>query len=121
MADNSEQSVYVFERETEEECRVFIFNRTPNFYWDYDIGVPYEGRYEEVLNTDNAIYGGWNQFNGAPLRTHGEGKHNQPYKITVKIPSFGAIYLCHKKNLPDTKKPYVSKDGRDEIKSSVTK
>ena len=121
MADNSEQSVYVFERETEEECRVFIFNRTPNFYWDYDIGVPYEGRYEEVLNTDNAIYGGWNQFNGAPLRTHGEGKHNQPYKITVKIPSFGAIYLCHKKNLPDTKKPYVSKDGRDEMKSSVTK
>lgn len=121
MADNSDQSVYVFERETEEECRVFLFNRTPNFYRDYDIGVPYEGRYEEILNTDNAIYGGWNQINGAPLRTHGEGKHNQPYKITVKIPSFGAIYLRHKKTLPDTKKPYVSKDGRDEIKSSVTK
>ena len=120
-ADNADQSVYVFERDTEEECRVFIFNRTPNFYWDYDIGVPYEGTYEEILNTDKAVYGGWNQFNGAPLRTYGEGKHNQPYKITVKIPSFGALYLCHKKTIPEAKRPYVVKDDPKEVKMSVSK
>lgn len=111
MADNADQSVYVFKRESNDECLVFIFNMTPNFYWDYDIGVPYEGTYEEILNTDKAIYGGWNQFNPNPLTTYGNGIHNQKYKITLKIPSFGAIYLCYRKpKVSDDTKPYLSKD-----------
>lgn len=97
MADNAEQSVYIFKRESKEECMIFLFNMTPNFYWDYNVGVPYEGVYEEVLNTDRAIYGGWNQYNENEIRTHGNGIHNQKYKITLKLPSFGAVYLVHKK------------------------
>ena len=108
MADNADQSVYIFRRESEEECMIFIFNMTPNFYWDYDVGVPYEGTYEEILNTDKEVYGGWNQYNGLPLTTHGSGIHNQKYRITVKIPSFGAVYLCHRKEIPEEKRPYVT-------------
>ena len=115
MADNADQSVYIFKRESEEECMIFIFNMTPNFYWDYDVGVPYEGTYEEILNTDKEIYGGWNQFNGNPLTTHGSGIHNQPYRITVKVPSFGALYLLHRKEVDNSKRPYVSKDGKDSL------
>ncbi|MFA6861369.1 MAG: 1,4-alpha-glucan branching protein GlgB [Bacilli bacterium] len=115
MADNAEQSVYVFERESDDECMVFIFNMTPNFYWDYDIGVPYEGTYEEILNTDKAIYGGWNQFNPNPLTTHGNGIHNQKFKITLKIPSFGAIYLVYRKTNADKLKPTLFKDGTKTI------
>lgn len=97
MADNADQSVYIFRRESEDECMIFAFNMTPNFYWDYDIGVPYEGEYEEILNTDKAIYGGWDQYNGLPCLTYGSGCHNQKYRITIKLPSFGAVYMCHKK------------------------
>ncbi|MCI1735646.1 MAG: 1,4-alpha-glucan branching protein GlgB [Bacilli bacterium] len=111
MADNSDQSVYVFYRESQEECLVFLFNMTPNFYWDYDVGVPYEGTYEEILNTDKAVYGGWNQFNPNPISTNGAGIHNQKFKITLKLPSFGAVYLCYRKPKPnDDNRPYVSKD-----------
>ncbi|MFA6624603.1 MAG: 1,4-alpha-glucan branching protein GlgB [Bacilli bacterium] len=121
MADNAEQSVYVFKRESEDECLIFIFNMTPNFYWDYDIGVPYEGTYEEILNTDKGCYGGWNQYNNNPLVTHGEGIHNQKFKITLKIPSFGAVYLCYRKPRKDTIRPYISKDGAEtaEIKNKI--
>ena len=116
MADNSDQSVYVFKRECDEECMIFIFNMTPNFYWDYDIGVPYEGSYEEILNTDKAIYGGWNQYNGLPLSTHGNGGiHHQKYKITLKVPSFGAIYLVYRKPKEELKKPALAKDGKDTV------
>lgn len=108
MADNSNQSVYAFKRESAEECMIFIFNMTPNFYWDYDIGVPYEGTYIEVLNTDKACYGGWNQYNKNLLVTYGNGIHNQKYKLTIKLPSFGAIYLLHKKEICSKKRPYVS-------------
>lgn len=111
MADNADQSVYVFKRESDEECMIFIFNMTPNFYWDYDVGVPYEGTYEEILNTDKGVYGGWDQYNGLPLTTHGSGSHNQKYKVTVKLPSFGAIYLCHRKEIPEEKKQTVFKEG----------
>ncbi len=111
MADNAEQSVYTFYRESETECIVFMFNMTPNFYWDYDIGVPYEGTYEEILNTDKACYGGWNQFNSTPLVTSGAGCHNQKFKLTVKLPSYGALYLLFKKpNKEEEKLPYLAKD-----------
>lgn len=113
MADNADQSVYIFKRESETECLIFIFNMTPNFYWDYDVGVPYEGTYEEILNTDKDVYGGWNQYNGLPLETHGSGLHNQPYRITVKVASFGAIYLCHHKEVKEDKRPYLTKDGTE--------
>ncbi len=111
MADNSNQSVYAFKRESPDECMIFIFNMTPNFYWDYDIGVPYEGEYLEVLNTDKECYGGWNQFNKNPLVTYGNGIHNQKYKLTIKLPSFGGIYLLHKKENCSKKACLKSKDA----------
>lgn len=120
MADNRDQSVYIFKRESAEECMIFVFNMTPNFYWDYDIGVPYEGSYEEILNTDKGVYGGWNQYNGLPLSTHGNGGlHHQKYKITIKIPSFGAIYLLYRKNMNKDKKPYLKKEGKNTIEVSL--
>ncbi len=112
MADNADQSVYIFRRESEKECMIFIFNMTSNFYWDYDVGVPYEGTYEEILNTDKDVYGGWNQYNGLPLTTHGSGIHNQKYRITVKVPSFGAIYLCHRKETKIEERPFVAVDDK---------
>ncbi|MDD6846640.1 MAG: 1,4-alpha-glucan branching protein GlgB [bacterium] len=119
MADNCDQSVYVFKRESEEECMIFIFNMTPNFYWDYDVGVPYEGTYREILNTDKAIYGGWNQDNSQPLVTHGNGgAHNQKFKITLKIPSFGAIYLVHHKETEEDQKKRLAKDGNQTIETT---
>ncbi len=115
MADNSDQSVYVFKRESDEECMIFVFNMTPNFYWDYDIGVPYEGVYEEILNTDKAIYGGWDQYNGIPLTTHGNGGiHHQKYKITLKVPSYGAVYLLYRK-VKEEKLPSLAKSGKDTV------
>ncbi len=112
MADNADQSVYIFRRESENECMIFVFNMTPNFYWDYDVGVPYEGTYEEILNTDKDVYGGWNQYNGLPLETHGSGIHNQKYRITIKLPTFGAVFLCHRKDPKKKKSPYLVVDDK---------
>ena len=120
MADNADQSVYVFKRESGDECIICIFNMTPNFYWDYEVGVPYDGVYEEILNTDKACYGGWNQFNENPIHTHGKGIHNQNHKIALKIPSFGAIYLLYDKKQLEKTKPSLTKDeeeGQEETRA----
>lgn len=97
MADNGDQSIYIFYRQSKEECMVYIFNMTPNYYGVYDVGVPYEGEYTEILNTDNLKYAGWDQVNSGTLLTHGSGgAQNQKYKVTIKIPALAGIYLYHK-------------------------
>ena len=102
MADNTNQSVYVFERsyqdEEVKETLVFIFNMTPNFYEYFDIGVSESGTYVELFNSDKDVYGGYNQYNGLPLIAKEGLCFNQPYKITIKLASFGAMILkCVKK------------------------
>lgn len=97
MADNGDQSMYIFYRQAESECIVYIFNMTPNYYGVYDVGVPFEGDYEEILNTDNLKYAGWDQVNKGVIQTHGtSGAQNQKYKVTIKIPALSGIYLYHK-------------------------
>lgn len=91
MVDNSNDSILAFERRSDDSRLVFIFNMTPNYYEYFDIGVNAEGEYEEIFNSDKDVYSGANQYNGLPLKTSEFGPYNKPYKITVKIASFGAM------------------------------
>ena len=97
MADNAAQSIYAFRRTVDDETLVFIFNMTPNYYEYINIGVPFEGEYEEIFNSDKDVYGGYNQYNGLPLKSMNMTWCNQPYTISIKLASFGALILKHKK------------------------
>lgn len=105
--NNANQSVIVFKREVDDECFIFIFNMTPNYYGIYDIGVPYEGEYEEVLNTDKDIYGGWNHCNYDKLVSQAGEYQNQPHRLTIRLASYGGIYLRY------VKKTEISSEGID--------
>lgn len=98
LADDASQSVLVFQRHCADETMVFIFNMTPNFYSYFDIGVPLDGEWDEIIDSDKGVYGGWDQYNGAPIYARNDGYQNQPYRITIKLPSYGAIFLVHKDN-----------------------
>lgn len=96
MVDNSNDSVFAFERYDDKSRFVFVFNMTPNFYNEYDIGVTQEGVYEEIFNSDKDVYGGDNQYNGLPLKTEDFGPENRPYHIRIKLASFGAMIFKYK-------------------------
>ena len=91
MVDNANDSIFAFERFVEGSHLVFVFNMTPNFYEHYDIGVNKEGIYEEIFNSDKDVYSGANQYNGLPVKTEDFGPFNKPYRINIKIASFGAM------------------------------
>ncbi|MCH3976186.1 MAG: 1,4-alpha-glucan branching protein GlgB [Bacilli bacterium] len=94
MVDNSNQSVFAFERRVGKSHLVFIFNMTPVYYEQYDIGVTRAGQYIELFNSDKDVYGGWNQYNGLPLDTIStSGPENHPFRLTIKLAAFGAIIL----------------------------
>ena len=79
-ADNSEQSILVFTRRSrnDEDTLVFLVNFTPIVYYDYQIGVPFLGEYEELFNTDDSKYGGSGQIMGTPLFAEKVPFQNQP-------------------------------------------
>jgi 1,4-alpha-glucan branching enzyme len=60
---------------------------------NYRLGVPEAGVYEEVLNSDTAVYGGSNVVNDHPLPTEPTPWQDQPHSIYVTLPPLGVIYL----------------------------
>ncbi|MCK9198186.1 MAG: 1,4-alpha-glucan branching protein GlgB [Bacilli bacterium] len=98
MADNKNQSIFVYERKAKNSSLIIILNMTPCKYDYYEFGVPYYGEYEEILNSDDMIYGGKGTINnhnklisgGAPL-----DKCEQ--RLGLKIGSFAAIILEYKR------------------------
>ena len=102
MVDNKNDSVFAFERRVGDSHLVFIFNMTPNYYEQYDIGVTREGTYTEIFNSDKDVYGGSNAYNGLDVMSYYWGPENKPHKITVKIAPFAAMIF-----------KYAHKNGED--------
>ena len=80
-------------RGADEDTLIFINNFTSKVYYDYRIGVPFLGSYEEVLNTDDSKYGGSGQVIGELLIAERESYHNQPYSLKVKVPPMATLVL----------------------------
>ena len=117
MADNSEQSVFAFEREVGDSDLLFVYNMTPNFYDNYSVGCLHEGVYEELFNSDKDVYGGWNQYNGLPLTAYEGGPENRPFHLDVKLGSYAAMILKRKVEKKPTpvveEKPVVSEEKKE--------
>lgn len=97
ITDHHDSSVFSYVRKSSKETLVIILNMTPNYYENYEIGVPFLGTYEEILNSDKAIYGGGDQYNGTPLKANKGNRNNNPYYLNVKLGSLASIILKYKK------------------------
>lgn len=92
-ADNADQSIYVFYRESKESTIVCVLNMTPSSYEHFRLGVPKTGEYTELMNTDRDIYGGYNMCNYFPLKSEEIFSHHQMNSISTRIAPFCAIYF----------------------------
>ena len=92
-ANNSQQSILSFIRygNNPEDSLIFIINFTPTVYYDFHLGVPEVGHYQEVFNSDNSEFGGSGQHMDYKIPTISEGIHGFEQKIAIKIPPQGAI------------------------------
>jgi 1,4-alpha-glucan branching enzyme len=94
-ADNSEQNIVIFTRRSrnDEDTLVFVINFAPNVYYDYRIGVPFLGEYEEVFNTDDKKYGGSGQIMAETLCAEKLQFQKQPYSLKIKVPPMATLVL----------------------------
>ncbi|WP_245587886.1 1,4-alpha-glucan branching protein GlgB [Acholeplasma granularum] len=100
IVDHKDNSVFAYTRESENEVLVIVHNLTPNFYHAYEIGVPFDGSYHEILNSNKDIYHGSNLYNGALLDAFNDGRNNQPYHIKLQLAGLTSIILKYEKKNP---------------------
>lgn len=99
---NNNQSIITLMRKgkKEEDFIIAVINFTPVVRYDYKVGVPYLGVYEEVFNSDDEKYWGSNQtMENSELNAVDEKWHNKDYHIKIKVPPLGTTFIKGKKIL----------------------
>lgn len=92
---DSEQSTLSFLRKgiRKESILVCVFNFTPVPRTSYRIGVPCEGLYREVMNTDAACYGGGNMGNAGQVLAEAIPWNDKPCSMVITLPPLGAVFF----------------------------
>ncbi len=89
------QSVVAFLRKAADprDQIVCVCNFTPVPRYGYRVGVPQEGYYRELLNTDASLYGGGNLGNQGGLRTEEVSSHGFSRSLQLTIPPLSVLFL----------------------------
>lgn len=93
--DDNENSVISFIRrgKNPDNFLIVVCNFTPTVYHDYRIGVPVEGSYREIFNSDAALFGGSNVLNADDIYTENIIWHKQEQSIRFTVPPLATIYF----------------------------
>src|SRR4051812_15499583 len=86
--DNSVLSLLRKSRDPKDTL-VVACNFTPVPRHNYQVGVPWGGRWDEVLNSDAPMYGGSGQGNFGGVTAAPVGRQGRPYLIPVTVPPLG--------------------------------
>ncbi|HFC8471547.1 TPA: 1,4-alpha-glucan branching protein GlgB [Neisseria subflava] len=94
VADDGDNSVFVFERRDREGNRVIVIsNFTPVVREGYRFGVNSAGEYREILNSDDLHYKGSGVSAGATVETEEVWSHGKPNSLSVIVPPLATVYL----------------------------
>lgn len=88
---DADHSIIIFMRKSEEdkEKLLVILNFTPVVYENFKVGVPYEGSYKEIFNSDKKEFGGMDVTNGKKMVSKPMPWYGKEDSITVNVPPLG--------------------------------
>lgn len=93
--NDSEQSVLSFMRfGADGRGLVVVCNFTPVVRHAYRLGVPRDGHYHEVLNTDSAFFGGGDVGNAGGAVTANDAMHGHPHSLTLTLPPLATMVFA---------------------------
>lgn len=91
---DADQSIISYiRRGTEDSFAIIVLNFTPVPRQSYRIGVPADGSYREIFNSDAACYGGSNLGNSTNIQTEYVPWMNQQRSIVLTLPPLAGIIL----------------------------
>lgn len=87
-----EQSIFSYLRKgANGEVVLTVINATPVPRYDYRLGVPRAGRWNEILNSDAEIYGGSGIGNQGCVSSDSVFMHGYPNSVTLTLPPLGIL------------------------------
>ena len=75
------------------EIILVVFNFTPTPRYNYQVGVPREGLWQEILNSDAEEYGGSGHGNFGGIEAVPIEIHGRPYSLKLTLPPLGAVFF----------------------------
>jgi 1,4-alpha-glucan branching enzyme len=94
VADDADDGVLAWRRTGSEGSVLVVANTTPIVREDFRVGVPEEGSWLELLNTDAADYGGSGIGNLGQVEAPPEPSHGYPASVSLRLPPLGALLLA---------------------------
>jgi 1,4-alpha-glucan branching enzyme len=92
--NDREQSVLSFLRIGDDGERILaVVNATPMVRTGYRIGAPAGGFYQELLNTDAALYGGSNVGNLGGVWAADIPTHGRPCSLSLSLPPLAVLWF----------------------------
>lgn len=119
--DDTRNSVIVFRRMNKKgEYVIAVCNFCPVSHPKYRFGVPQDGIYKEVFNSDRIEYGGTGITNSGKILSQKQEVNGYENSIEISIPPMSAMYFVYDKSKPGTKKSAAAsaeKTGADTAKT----
>lgn len=120
-----EENVIAFERKTDKPNETLLavcsFAAVPRE--NYHVGVPFYGKYKEIFNSDQKIYGGEGIVNPRARTCKAQECDERKYSIKVKLPAFGVcVFSCTPAEEPEeTKKAEKTTKKAAPVKKTAKK
>ena len=93
---DTDQSILSYLRKAGNESIIVILNFTPVIRENYRIGVPDEGDYEVMLNSDSTFYAGSNAGGHTAINTENKAWMNRANSLCLTLPPLAALVLKKK-------------------------
>ena len=90
---DASQSVLSYIRRHDDSFLVIVLNFTPVPRHDYRLGVPVNGFYRELLNSDSSYFGGSNLGNASGVQAEALSWMGRPYSIKLNLPPLAGLIL----------------------------
>ncbi|MEO8457205.1 MAG: 1,4-alpha-glucan branching protein GlgB [Chloroflexota bacterium] len=97
-ANDSDDSCLTYMRRGRDTADILVaINFTPIVRYNYRVGVPEAGYWQEVLNSDATEYGGSGVGNMGGVNTAPIPFHGRPYSVNLTLPPLAAVVLKHER------------------------
>ena len=106
MMDKDNMVTFIRKTKKPEETLLFVCNFAPVVHEKFRVGVPFFGKYKEILNSDDTAYGGSGVVNPRVKTSKQEEWDGQENSIVIDVPPMSTIvFTCTPAAVPTPAKP----------------
>lgn len=109
---DAQRSIFSFIRKSAGETLLFVVNFTPVLYEDYQVGVPFAGKYKEIFNSEKEIYGGGGAGNPRMKQSKAKPSDGRKDSIFINVPPMSMIVFSCTKAAKAPARKAAAKEGK---------